>query len=144
MQEIASYLGRISQPLLDRLDLCVETPQVEYEQLVCRGGDGPSSQELREGVLRAVERQKKRYQNTPFSFNSQLPPSAIGEYCPLDENGQMLMEQAFHKLNLSARAYHRIIKVARTIADLEESEQISPVHLAEAIGYRSVDKKYWS
>lgn len=144
MQEIASYLGRISQPLLDRLDLCVETPQVEYEQLVCKDGGGPSSQELQEGVLRAAERQRRRYRNTPFRFNSQLPPSAIGEYCPLDENGQMLMEQAFHKLNLSARAYHRIIKVARTIADLEECEQISQAHLAEAIGYRSVDKKYWS
>lgn len=144
MQEIASYLGRISQPLLDRLDLCVETPQVEYEQLAGKGGDGPSSQELREGVLQAVERQKQRYRNTPFCFNSQLPPSALGDYCPLDEEGQRLMEATFRKLNLSARAYHRIIKVARTIADLEGSDQIQSLHLAEAIGYRSVDKKYWS
>lgn len=144
MQEINSYLGRISQPFLDRLDLCIETPQVQYEQLAAAEKSSVSSAVLREGVMSAKERQQYRYRGTPYQFNSQLPPSAVRQYCPLDSEGEKLLSEAFKKLNLSARAYHKIIKVARTVADIEGSDRICARHVAEAIGYRSIDKKYWS
>lgn len=141
--EINRYLGRVSQPLLDRMDVCVETPRVEYEQLTGER-TGESSAKMRERVMLAKERQTRRYQGTAYRFNAELPGSRIKTYCPLGNDQENLLKQAFESLTLSARAYHRIIKVSRTIADLEGCEQIQSTHIAEAIGYRSMDKKYWS
>lgn len=141
--EINRYLGRVSQPLLDRMDVCVETPRVKYEQLAGER-TGESSAKIRERVMLAKERQTRRYQGTAYRFNAELPGSQMKTYCPLGNDQEDLLKQAFESLNLSARAYHRIIKVSRTIADLEGCEQIQSAHIAEAIGYRSMDKKYWS
>lgn len=141
--EINRYLGRVSQPLLDRMDVCVETPRVEYEQLAGER-TGESSAKIRERVMVAKERQTRRYRGTAYRFNAELPGSQMKTYCPLGNDQEDLLKQAFESLNLSARAYHRIIKVSRTIADLEGCEQIQSAHIAEAIGYRSMDKKYWS
>jgi magnesium chelatase family protein len=140
--EVQKYLGKISQPLLDRIDLCVEAPAVGYEELV-HGEKGVSSADMRQQVQRAVRMQRERYQNTPFRFNSDLTAAAIPEYCPLSREGELLLKKAFEKLELSARGYHRILKTARTIADLEESATIEKRHISEAVFYRSLDKKYW-
>ncbi len=143
MREINAYLGRISQPLLDRMDLCVETPPVAYSQLA-KGGAGTSSAVMRKRVEEAILRQKRRYQDMPWHFNSELPAKVIRTFCPLGPAEEQVLQNAFEKLNLSVRACHRIIRVARTIADLEGEAHIQRAHIAEAIGYRSIDKKYWS
>lgn len=140
--EIRRYLGRISKPLLDRIDICVETPQVEYEDLVKKNKEEGSAS-IRARVEKAMEIQKKRYEKETFLFNSQLSGKKVKQYCILDEKGRALMEQAFSCMKLSARSYEKILKVARTIADLDGEETIHSSHLAEAISYREVDQKYW-
>lgn len=140
--DIRRYLGRISKPLLDRIDICVEAPRVEYRDLI-RRKKGESSAAIRSRVVRAMEIQKKRYEGEPILFNSQLGGNKVREFCRLDRAGSKLMERVFAQMELSARAHDKILKVARTIADLEESREILPVHLAEAVGYREMDRKYW-
>lgn len=141
-QQIQQYLGKISLPLLDRLDLCVEASKVEYEDLV-GGKKARSSREWKKQVIRAVEMQKKRYLGTRFRFNSDLTPAGVKEFCTLSREGQKRLEKAYEKLDLSVRGYHRILKTARTIADLEEEREILPAHISEAVFYRTIDKKYW-
>ena len=119
--EISSYLNRISQPLLDRIDLCVECPAVSIDELTI---------------------QKDRYQNAGFHFNSEIPSSRIGEFCPMEESAAVFLRKAYDKLGLTARSYFRIIRVARTIADLAGSDLILKEHVSEAVSYRTVDKKY--
>mgnify|MGYP003378431260 FL=1 len=140
--EIHRYLSRISKPLLDRIDICVETPRIEYRDLEEKRR-GESSANIRIRVEQAMEIQKKRYEKESFLFNSQLKGAKIDEYCQLEKEGKKLMKQAFVRLELSARSYEKILKVARTIADLEGETQILSCHLAEAISYREVDLKYW-
>lgn len=140
--EISRYLKRISGPLLDRIDICVETPRMEYRDL-SRTQNNESSAQIRIRVEAARLIQEKRYKGAPWKFNSELGTSTIRQFCPLGTVEQKLMEQAFEKLGLSARAYYRIIKVARTIADLEAEPMIREHHLLEAIGYRSMDQKFW-
>jgi len=140
--EISRYLHKISRPLLDRIDICVETPKMEYKDLL-NDTENESSAQIRKRVEAALQLQRKRYQGHRWQFNSQLTVSAIRHFCPLGHEEMQIMEQAFEKMNLSARAYHRIIKVARTIADLEGETKIRRHHLLEAIGYRSVDQKFW-
>lgn len=140
--QIQRYLSRISGPLLDRLDLHVEVPRVKYEHLREKTG-GETSSSLRDKVLAAREMQARRFSTENIKLNSQMGPGEIKKYCRLDEEAENLFKAAFAKLNLNARAYDRILKVARTIADLEESEHIKTYHLAEAIQYRSLDRKYW-
>ncbi len=142
-REISAYLGRISKPLLDRMDLCIETSKVPYNQLAA-AEQGESSGVMQKRVAAAMERQKRRYAGSGYQFNSQLPGSAVKKYCPLGIKEEALLRQAFEKLDLSARAYHRVIRVARTIADLEGADRIGTKHIGEAVGYRSVDQKYWS
>ncbi len=139
---VKRYLGRISQPLLDRFDICIEALQMNYQDLH-GGGPQESSQEIRKRVEIARQMQLERYRGQKIYFNSQLTPKTIKKYCRLNSAEQSLLEEAFVKLNLSARAYHRILKVARTIADLEQSERITSKHISEAICYRSIDQKYW-
>lgn len=140
--EIRQYLGKISQPLLDRIDLCVEAPPVCYEELT-EGAEGLSSAQMAAQVERAAAMQRKRYQGTSFHSNSDLTAAAIKEFCPVSRDGERLLKQVFEKMELSARSYHRLIKTARTIADLEEKEIIEKKHIGEAVYYRSPDKKYW-
>ena len=139
---VKRYLGRISQPLLDRFDICIEALQMNYKDLQVQERQ-ESSEEIRGRVAIARRQQLKRYEGLNIYFNSQLTPRTIKKYCRLEEKEQALLEEAFHKMNLSARAYHRILKVARTIADLDQSERIMTKHISEAICYRTMDQKYW-
>lgn len=140
--DVRRYLNKISQPLLDRIDLCVEAEPVTYEA-VAGAKSGETSAQIRSRVTGALEMQKERYRGTDYRFNSDLNGKGIKAFCPLGKQEQELLESAFEKLNLSARAYHRIIKTARTIADLEQEREIGTRHLLEAICYRALDKKYW-
>ena len=140
--EINSYLNRISQPLLDRIDLCVECPAVSIDELTPVTPSGRSSSEIRDEVMKAVTIQKARYQNAGFHFNSEIPSSRIGEFCPMEESAGVFLRKAYDKLGLTARSYFRIIRVARTIADLAGSDLILKEHVSEAVSYRTVDKKY--
>ncbi|MGN0297648.1 MAG: YifB family Mg chelatase-like AAA ATPase [Lachnospiraceae bacterium] len=140
--QISAYLGQISQPLLDRIDICVEAPRVPYEDVI-RHQKNETSAQIRERVCRAAQIQKKRYRDEKILFNAQLSGSMVQKYCSLGEKEENLIKSVFEHMELSARAYHKILKVARTIADLEGAEHISTEHLCEAIHYRSLDKKIW-
>ncbi len=142
VNQVKRYLGRISQPLLDRFDICIEALQMNYKDLEHQEHQ-ESSKQMRERVSIARKIQLERYQGQNIYFNSQLSPRTIKKYCKLDTKDQALLEEAFVKMNLSARGYHRILKVARTIADLDQCEQINTKHISEAICYRGVDQKYW-
>lgn len=141
-QAIQKYIGKISGPLLDRIDIQVEVTQVPYEKLQTNQII-ESSEEIKKRVNQARNIQRKRYKNLEIYSNSELTPSLIEKYCKLDKKGKELLQKAFETLGLSARAHGRILKVARTIADLEGKENIQINHIAEAIQYRSLDKKYW-
>lgn len=140
--QIHKYLGKISQPLLDRIDLCVDVEKVNYEDL--QGGhEEESSAAIRNRVCKARELQKERYQEKGILTNSQLCVKDMEVYCRLGIQEEKFMRQAFDQMNLTARTYYKVLGVARTIADLEGEEDISLVHLREALGYRMIDKKYW-
>ena len=133
---VARYQKRISGPLLDRIDVFVEVPPVEYEKLVDEEPAEDSAQ-ARQRVGRARETQRERYQDNGFLCNSEMGPAEVWKACPLDDGAKALLQAATQRLNLSARAFHRILKVSRTIADLEGAKDIGVAHLAEALQYRS-------
>jgi len=140
--QIRQYQAKISQPFLDRMDLCIEVPKVEYDTLNSVQAE-ESSAVIRSRVCRARDIQNERYFGKEIMTNEQIGKYELERYCCLDPEGQNLMELAFTKLSLTARSYYKIIKVARTIADLAGSKDIGAIHLREAIGYRMIDKKYW-
>jgi magnesium chelatase family protein len=142
--EISRYMGRISGPLLDRIDIQVETSRINYNDLRYSGSSSESSADIRKRVERALDIQKKRYEGTGIKVNAQLSPAQIEKYCPIDEGSHKLLKNAFDNLNLSVRAYHKILKVSRTLADMDQSDSIETIHISEAIGYRSLDRKYWN
>lgn len=142
-REIQAYLGRISGPLLDRIDLHVEVPQVKFREM-SGGKPGESSAQIRERVLRARQVQQKRYQGTKITCNARMGPKELKACCVLDEPTKELLKFAMSDLNLSARAYDRILKVARTMADLAGVENIGADHVSEAIQYRSLDRQLWT
>lgn len=142
-QAIQKYMGKISGPLLDRIDIQVEVTPVRYEKLQ-NDEKVENSEEIKMRVNKARSVQRKRYDGLEIYSNSQLTPKLIEKYCRLDEKGKKVLQKAFDSLGLSARAHGRILKVARTIADLEEKENIEVSHIAEAIQYRNLDKKYWN
>ena len=135
-QQVEQYMQRISGPLLDRIDMHIDVPSVEYEAMRRKEQPEPSSA-IRERVNAAREVQKKRFAGTEVSCNAYMTPAMIGQYCALDAAGEKLMQGAFERLGLTARSHDRILRMARTIADLEGSERIEAAHLAEAIQYRS-------
>ena len=143
-REIQNYLGRISGPLLDRIDLHVEVPPVKFREI---SGDktGETSAEIRARVIAARQRQHQRFAHKPkITCNAHLGPKELKEFCTLDDATKEMLRMAMTELNFSARAYDRIVKVARTIADLAGAENISSEHISEAIQYRSLDRQIWS
>lgn len=139
--QVGRYMGRVSGPVLDRIDLCVELQPVEYESFRS-GGQGESSGAIRQRVERARLRQKERFQGSGYRFNKDIEASVIERYCALGEKEQQCMERLYDSLQLGARAYHRVLKVARTIADLDGAERIEAEHLMEAAFYRP-SLEYW-
>ena len=142
--QIQRYVSKISGPLLDRIDIHIEVPAVKYKEL--RGEHtAESSGEVRARVLRARQAQLERYRGEKKIYaNAQMPPKLIRKYCEISAEGEKLLENAITRLGLSARAHDRILKVARTIADLEGSDHIASKHLSEAVQYRSLDRTYWA
>jgi len=139
----ARYLGKISGPLLDRLDLHIEVPPVDYQQLAGRPA-AESSAEIRKRVNAARAIQHQRYHGTDVLCNARITPAMQRTYCEMTDAASALLRKAFERIGLSARAYDRILKIARTIADLDNEEKLSTTHIAEAIRYRSLDRKYWN
>ena len=141
--EMQRYINKLSGPLLDRIDIHIEVPKVEFEQLSDKRKT-ETSEEIRRRVLRARQIQQERFSKADIHYNAQMGRREIEQYCALDQASELLIKTAMNRLNLSARAYDRILKVARTIADLSSSEQITSSHIAEAIQYRSLDRDFWS
>lgn len=141
--EMQRYMNKLSGPLLDRIDIHVEVQKVEFEQLAAKR-KGEKSEDIRKRVLIAREIQNERYKDLSISYNAQIGSRELEKFCELDDASFNLIKMAMEKLNLSARAYDRILKVARTIADLEESENILSHHISEAIQYRSLDREFWN
>ncbi len=140
---IQRYMAKISGPLLDRIDIHIEVPSVKYKELATVSS-GESSENVRERVINARQIQIKRFEEIGYIFNNgDMGSKEVRKYCKLDSAGEELLKMAMTKLGLSARAYDRILKVSRTIADLEQSENILPQHVSEAIQYRSLDRELW-
>ena len=141
---VAKYLGKISGPMLDRLDIHVEVPPVQYDELKDDGDSSETSAEIKKRVDRARQIQNERYKNENITCNARLTPSQLKKYCILTEDAENILEAAFKKMGLSGRAYDRLLKVSRTLADLDESEYIESYHIAQAIQFRSLDRMYWT
>mgnify|MGYP004654635759 FL=1 len=139
--QISKYMNKISGPLLDRIDIQIEVSPVKYDKLNSIS-ECETSETIKKRVNEARDIQRERYKKYDIFSNSELTPIMLEEFCKLDDEGKRILEQAFKKLGLSARAYGRILKVSRTIADLENSKNIKTEHICEAIQYRSLDKKY--
>jgi len=139
--EIQRYMSRLSGPLLDRIDIHVDVPPLPFEQLADNRPSGPSSAEVRAQVQATRDLQRKRYKGK-YPCNAHLDTKALRAYCVLTDPGKMLLENAITKLGLSARAYDKVLRVARTLADLESVDTIAEHHIAEAVQYRSLDRQY--
>lgn len=139
---IERYINRISQPLLDRIDLCVQAPQVAFEELNSSAQE-ENSETIRKRVEKAHQLQRERYKGEKFRFNSQIPSARVMEFCTLTKSQKIFMKRIYQQLNLTARTYHRILKVARTLADMAGEEKILDSHLNEAVCYRNADKQFW-
>ncbi len=141
--EMQRYLSKVSGPLLDRIDIHIEVTPVPFEKL-SEDRKGESSVEIRKRVTKAREHQTKRFKDLDsVHYNAQMNTKQIREHCKMDETSKQLLKTAMERLNLSARAYDRILKVARTIADLENAADITGNHISEAIQYRSLDREGW-
>jgi magnesium chelatase family protein len=142
--QIQRYVSKISGPLLDRIDIHIEVPAVKYKELRSNEEIEPSAA-IRERVLKARQIQVDRYRGEKKVYaNAQMPPKLIRKFCAISADGEKLLETAIQRLGLSARAHDRILKVSRTIADIEASPSIEPKHLSEAIQYRTLDRTYWA
>jgi len=142
--QIQRYVGRISGPLLDRIDIHVDVPAVKFCELVGDPApDAESSAAIRERVLQARERQRRFVDEKIFS-NAAMPPRMIRRYCRIDADSEQMLERVMTRQGLSARAYDRILKVSRTLADLADCDKILSTHVSEAVGYRSLDRTYWT
>ena len=140
---VHQYLSKVSGPLLDRLDLHVEVPPVEFNDL-SSSEKSESSAEIKKRVDRVRKIQNERFKGTSITCNARITPSLLHKMCPLDEKAKNILKKTFDSMGLSARAYDRILKVARTVADLDGSDVIKAQHIFEAVQYRSLDRKYWN
>lgn len=140
--QIERYMAKISGPLLDRIDIHIEVPSVPFKELSAETS-GTSSREMLEQVVAARNLQTRRFDSSRTRFNAQMTSRQVRQFCRLDEAGQNLLKTAVHDLGLSARAHDKILRVARTLADLDHQEAISPLHLQEAINYRMLDRQMW-
>jgi len=143
--QIQRYVGKISGPLLDRIDIHIDVPAVKFREL--RGEAPPetdTSATIRQRVIKARERQQRRFVSEKIFANAAMTPRMIRAHCAIDSQSEKMLENAMRRLGLSARAYDRILKVSRTIADLEGAEKINSNHVSEAVGYRSLDRTYWT
>jgi magnesium chelatase family protein len=140
---VQQYRQRISGPLLDRIDIHVEVPAVQYKDISSKESGEPS-EAIRERVEAARKIQQQRFGKSKASCNARMTSKLIKAHCQLDEQGAELIKMAMNELNLSARAYDRILKVSRTIADLDHSESIQSQHISEAIQYRTLDRNLWT
>lgn len=143
--QIQRYVGRISGPLMDRIDIHIDVPAVRFKDLA--GSSAPAAEgsaEIRARVIAARERQSERFRAEGIFANAQMSSSQIRRFCPVDAECERMLENAMTRLGLSARAYDRILKVSRTIADLEGADGIRPEHTSEAVGYRTLDRTYWT
>ncbi len=140
--KVSQYLAKVSGPLLDRLDLHIDAMPVEFDH-ISSTVHAESSAEIKNRVDAARSIQNERYKGSGITCNARITPARLHEDCPISEQGMKILRNAFDKLGLSARAYDRILKVSRTIADLDQSEVLESRHIAEAIQYRSLDRKYW-
>lgn len=142
-RDIYRYINKISMPFVDRMDVCVEAPRVAFEELTGTK-DGESSEKMREEVVCAHQIQTERYQGSAYRFNSDVRGADTEEYFRVGKKQKKLLEDAFENLNLTARSYHKILKVARTAADLECRKDIETSHIMQAICYRNIDRKFWA
>lgn len=142
-KSINRYLSKVSGPLLDRIDIHIEVPPVEYDELSGKVSDGEPSEVIKARVNEARQIQRARFEGTGISCNARITSAYLHKVCVMSEEAENVLKKAFEKLNLSARAYDRVLKVARTIADLDKSEIIEAPHVLEAVQYRALDKKYW-
>jgi magnesium chelatase family protein len=140
--QVEKYLTRISGPLLDRIDIHIEVPPVPFREL-SNDKPGTDSATIREKVVRAREVQQKRFEGEPVAFNGRMSPRQIRKHCKLDAAAESLLKTAMEEMALSARAHDKILRVGRTIADMDGSDSITSVHLSEAINYRTLDRTYW-
>jgi len=143
--QIQRYVGRISGPLLDRIDIHIDVPAVKFRELA--GNTAPDAEDstaIRQRVIRARQRQRQRFGNEGIFSNAAMTPRLIRTYCRIDTDSEAMLERAMTRLGLSARAYDRILKVSRTIADLADSDEIESDHVSEAVHYRSLDRTYWA
>ena len=143
LPQIQRYISKISGPLLDRIDIHINVPAVKVSELSAPHEDAETSESIRSRVVQAREIQQQRFRTGHLYCNAQMTPRLIRQHCQLEPSSQQLLERAIMKLGLSARAYDRILKVSRTIADLEGVEQITDNHISEAVNYRSLDRTYW-
>ncbi|MBR3593406.1 MAG: YifB family Mg chelatase-like AAA ATPase [Clostridia bacterium] len=141
-QQVSRYLSKISGPMLDRLDIHVEVPPIDFDSLKTKGAD-ESSAAIRERVNKARRLQEERYKGSGITCNARLTPSMLEKYCVMSDEAERALKLAFDRMGLSARAYDRLLKVSRTIADLDGSERIETPHIMQAIQFRSLDRKYW-
>ena len=137
------YISRISGPMLDRMDIQIELPSLSFDELATDTTPTETSAVVRERVIKARNFAKDRMQGDHVLCNAQLDAAGIRKYCKIDEGASQLLRMAYETMGLSARGYDRVMRVARTIADLDGSETIRDMHVAEAIQLRSLDKKYW-
>jgi magnesium chelatase family protein len=141
--QIEKYMGKISGPLMDRIDIHIEVPAVPFDELSTTTASGTASSDMRDEVLRARQRQSDRFRRSSVRYNAQMTSRQVRQHCQLDPTCQKMLRESVEEMGLSARAHDKILRVARTIADVAGDESISETHLAEAIGYRSLDRDLW-
>lgn len=139
--EISRYMGKISRPLLDRFDMTIRVDRPRYEQLTKNTMENLDTATMRDAVLRAADIQKERYKGTKIHSNADLSARNVKKYCKIDDEGEDFLKKIYDSCHMSARGYHKLLKTARTIADLEEMEEITMTHLSEAVAYRSIDAR---